>query len=82
LELPEYLNMNRGDKTVMFTNYGNSGVVNKNAARVFALEPNQLLPEGGRLIAHRNSVCRKASKTYMARWHSISTPPEERPRAG
>ena len=36
LQLPGHLNLGRNSKTVMFTNYGNSGVVNKNAARLLA----------------------------------------------
>ena len=60
LELPEYLKMDRGSKAIMFTNYNNSGVVNKNAARLFALPPNELLTEGGRIIPNRNSLCEKS----------------------
>jgi hypothetical protein len=37
LKLSESLNMNRSTKSVMFTNYLNSGVINKNAARLFAM---------------------------------------------
>jgi hypothetical protein len=80
LELPESLNMDRSDKTVMFTNYGNSGVVNKNAARLFGLQPNELLPEGGRLIPRRNSLCEKSVKDVYGALALDFDSPEERPR--
>jgi hypothetical protein len=82
LKLPEYLHMDRSAKTVMFTNYNNSGVINKTAARMFALDPNELLPEGGRHVPHRNSLCEKSVKDAYRALALDFDSPEERPRAG
>src|SRR5207244_349219 len=82
LKLTEYLRMNRNAKAVMFTNYDNSGVVNKNAARLLGLHPNELLPEGGRLIPGGNSVCEKSVKDVYGALALDFDSPEERPRAG
>jgi hypothetical protein len=81
LKLPEYLNMDRRDKKVMFTNYNNSGVINKSAAQVFGLPPNDLLPDGGRLIPRRNSLCEKSVKDVYGALALDFDSPEERPRA-
>jgi hypothetical protein len=81
LKLPENLNLDRNAKTVMFTNYNNSGVINKSAARLFGLQPNELLPEGGRLIPHRNSLCEKSIKDVYGALALDFDSPEERPCA-
>ncbi len=80
LELPEYLKMDRGSKAIMFTNYNNSGVVNKNAARLFALPPNELLTEGGRIIPNCNSLCEKSVRDVYGALVLDFDSPEERPR--
>jgi hypothetical protein len=82
LELPNHLDLRRNSKTVMFTNFENSGVVNKNAARLFALQPNELLMEGGRLIPQGNSLCEKSVKDVYGALALDFDSPEERPRAG
>jgi hypothetical protein len=82
LELPRHLDLRRNSKTIMFTNFGNSGVVNKNAARLFALQPNELLMEGGRLIPQGNSLCEKSVKDVYGALALDFDAPEERPRAG
>jgi hypothetical protein len=82
LMLPEYLRMDRGSKEIMFTNYNNSGVINKNAARLFALPPNELLTEGGRLIPNRDSLCEKSVRDVYGALALDFDSPEERPRAG
>ena len=82
LKLPEYLNMDRSSKTIMFTNHNNSGVINKNTARLCALQPNELLPDGGRFIPHRNSLCEKSVKDVYGALSLDFDSPEERPRAG
>jgi hypothetical protein len=79
LKLREHLKANSG-KTVMFTNYKNSGVVNKNAARLFGLPPNELLPEGGRIIPVGNSVYEKSVKDVYGALALDFDAPEERPR--
>jgi hypothetical protein len=81
LNLPEYLNMDRIGKKVMFTNYNNSGVINKSAAQLFGLPPNELLPESGRLIPRRNSLCEKSVKDVYGALALDFDSPEERPRA-
>ena len=80
LEFSEYLNMDRSQKTITFTNYKNSGVVNKNAVRLFGLHPNDLLPEGGRLIPRRHSLCEKSVKDVYGALALDFDSPEERPR--
>jgi hypothetical protein len=80
LQLPTHLNLTINTKTVMFTNYNNSGVVNKSAARLFLLDPNVLLPEGGRRIPERNSLCEKSVKDVYGALAFDFDSPEERPR--
>ena len=82
LQLSAHLNLTRNSKTVMFTNYRNSGVVNKNAARLFGLPPNELLMEGGRWIPERNSLCEKSVKDAYGALALDFDSPEERPRSG
>jgi hypothetical protein len=82
LQLPVHLNLSRNSKTVMFTNYRNSGVVNKNAARLFGLEPNELLMEGGRWLPFLNSLCEKSVKDVYGALALDFDSPEERPRSG
>jgi hypothetical protein len=77
LELPKYLNRQRYNGSVMFTNYQNSGVINKTVARLFGLDPNDLLPEGGCFKAQQTRCSRKASKTSMARWRWTSILPRK-----
>jgi hypothetical protein len=81
LKLPEYLRMLGNAKTVMFTNYKNSGVVNKNAARLLGLHPHELLPEGGRLIQGTTSVCEKSVKDVYGALALDFDSPEDRPLA-
>lgn len=81
LGLAQHLNLRRNTKIVMFTNYENSGVVNKNAARLFGLQPNQLLVEGGRLIPEGGSLCEKSVKDVYGALALDFDSPEERPRA-
>jgi hypothetical protein len=82
LQLPGHLKLGRNTKTVMFANYGNSGIVNKNAARLFGFQPNELLMEGGRLISVRDSVCEKSVKDVYGALALDFDSPEERPRSG
>jgi hypothetical protein len=82
LQLPGHLNLVRSSKTVMFTNYRNSGVVNKNAARLFSIQPNELLMEGGCLIPLRDSLCEKSVKDVYGALALDFDSPEERPRSG
>jgi hypothetical protein len=82
LNLPKYLHMDRSAKAVMFTNYNNSGVINKNAARLLGLHPHELLPEGGRYVPHRNSLCEKSVKDVYSALALDFDSPEERPRSG
>jgi hypothetical protein len=82
LQLPGHLNLGRNSKTVMFTNYRNSGVVNKDAARLFGIQPNELLMEGGRLIPVRDSLFEKSVKDVYGALALDFDSPEERPRSG
>jgi hypothetical protein len=77
LNLSEYFQARTG-KQIMFTNFNNSGVVNKNAARLFAMHPNELLVQGGRLIPHGPSVIEKSVKdVYGALALDFDSPEEQ-----
>jgi hypothetical protein len=82
LNLSELLNVSRNSKTVMFTNYNNSGIINKISAHLFALHPNELLPEGGRIIPNRNSVAEKSVRDVYEALALDFDSPEERPLDG
>ena len=62
LELPEHLHLDRTEKMVMFTNYKDAGIVNKNAARLFGVSPNELLQPGGRIVPSGAGWCEKSIK--------------------
>jgi hypothetical protein len=79
LHIQEYLQAN---KTIMFTNYKNSGIINKNVARLLRLPPNELLPEGGRYIPNGSMLCEKSVKDVYGALALDFDSPEERPRSG
>jgi hypothetical protein len=43
LELPKHLDLEKTYKTVMFTNFGNRNIINKNASRVFFSHRDRIL---------------------------------------
>jgi hypothetical protein len=46
----------------MFTDYKDGGVVNKNAARLFGISPNELLQPGGHFVPSGAGWCEKSIK--------------------
>jgi hypothetical protein len=62
LELPEHLRLAGSQKKVMFTDYKDGGVVNKNAARLFGISPNELLQPGGHIVPSGAGWCEKSIK--------------------
>jgi hypothetical protein len=82
LDLPNHLHLARSGKKVMFTNYNNSGVVNKNAARLFDISANELLPEGGRIVGMGAGGCEKSVKNVYNALAFDFDSPEDEVRAG
>ena len=84
LDLPNLLKASNKSKRVMFTNFENRGVVNKNASRMFFHDnPNFLLADGGQVVERRRPfICEKSiKKVYGALAYDFDAP-EERPGSG
>jgi hypothetical protein len=78
LELPEHLHVARTSKKIMFTNYKDGGIVNKNAARLFGVLPNELLQPGGRIVPSGAGWCEKSIKNvYDALAFDFDSPEDE-----
>lgn len=81
LDLSDHLNIARHQKAVMFTNYNNRGVVNKNAARLFDIPANELLLDGGRMMTVGGGMYEKSVRNvYEALAYDFDFP-EEQPRS-
>lgn len=80
LDLPNSLRVTTKRKRVLFTNYKNRGIVNKNASRIFFNgNSNALLEERGQVIEYPPFACEKSiNDVYHALAYDFDNP-EERP---
>lgn len=75
LGLSEYLNLAKNRKLVMFTNLGNSGVINKRASKVLGTSANELMPDGMRIIGiGPGRVEKSINKVYDAMARDFDSP--------